>query len=159
MSPDLQAVINMPMSDLSAKSGDELLQLVDEVEALLERARVLREWLESAIAYKYVYRATSLRAELHQEFGSVQFEDGQVKVTSEIPKAITWDQKKLNAIAHMIREQGEDPAELMDVQYTIPDARFDEWPEVIQSSFRPALSIKHGRPCYRLSPNRKEVKK
>ena len=158
MSPDLKAVINMPMSDLSAKSGDELLKLVDEAEALLEQATILREWLESAIACKYVYKATNLRAELQQEFGFVQFEDGQVKVTSEVPKASTWDQKKLSAIARMLREQGEDPESLMDVQYTIPDTRFDEWPEVIQNSFRPALSIRHGRPCYRLSATRREEK-
>lgn len=158
MSPELQAIINMPMSELSAKSGEALLALVDEAEALMEQARVLREWLESAIACKYVYKATSLRGELQQEFGLVQFEDGQVKVTSEVPRAVTWDQKKLNAIARLIREQGEDPEELMEVQYSVSDARFDQWPEVIQNSFRPALTIRQGRPNYRLTFNNKEVK-
>ena len=158
MSPELQAIINMPMSELSAKSGEALLVLVDEAEALMEQARVLREWLESAIACKYVYKATSLRGELQQEFGLVQFEDGQVKVTSEVPRAVTWDQKKLNAIARLIREQGEDPEELMEVQYSVSDARFDQWPEVIQNSFRPALTIQQGRPNYRLTFNNKEVK-
>ena len=71
MSPDLQSIINMPMSELAAKSGDELLTLVDQAEELLEKARVLREWLESAIACKYVYKASSLRSELQQEFGLV----------------------------------------------------------------------------------------
>ncbi|WP_419535651.1 hypothetical protein [Endozoicomonas sp.] len=158
MSPELKAITNMPMSDLSAKSGGELLKLVDEVEALMEQSRVLREWLESAIACKYVYKASSLRAELQQEFGFVQFEDGEVKVTSEIPKAITWDQTKLNAIAQTIREQGEDPQSFMEVEYSVLDARFDQWPEVIQNAFRPALTIRHGTPRYRLAPNRREVK-
>ena len=40
MSPALQNIMNLPMSELSAKSGDELLKLVDDAEALLEKAKV-----------------------------------------------------------------------------------------------------------------------
>ncbi len=158
MSPDLQAILKMPMCDLSAKSSEELLRLVDRAESLLEKAQQVRDWLEAAIAHKYVYKATSIRTELEQDFGFVQFEDGRVKVTSEVHKAVTWDQKKLSAIAQTILEQGEQPESFMEVNYKVPDDRFDQWPEVIQNAFRPALSIKPGTPTYQLSPNHKEVK-
>ncbi len=159
MSSDLRTILDMRISDLSAKSGEELLKLVDSAEAQLVETQKIRDWLESAIAYKYVYKATSIRSELQQEFGFIYFEDGAVKVTSEIPKAITWDQKKLAAIAETIRRQGEDPEEYMEVQYTVLDACFDQWPEVIKDAFRPALSIGQGTSSYRLSPNHREVKK
>ena len=158
MTPDLQAIMNMPMSDLSAKPGDELLKLVDSLEALLTQTQQVRDWLESAIACKYVYKITSLRSELQHECGLIHFEDGAVKVTSEIPRSITWDQRKLDAIAKTIRGQGEDPQEFMEVQYTVPDTRFDQWPEVIKAAFRPALTVRQGVPNYRLSPNDREVK-
>ncbi len=106
MSSDLRTILDMRISDLSAKSGEELLKLVDSAEAQLVETQKIRDWLESAIAYKYVYKATSIRSELQQEFGFIHFEDGVVKVTSEIPKAITWDQKKLAAIAETLRNQG-----------------------------------------------------
>ncbi len=159
MSSDLRTILDMRISDLSAKSGEELLKLVDSAEAQLVETQKIRDWLESAIAYKYVYKATSIRSELQQEFGFIYFEDGAVKVTSEIPKAITWDQKKLAAIAETIRRQGEDPEEYMEVQYTVLDACFDQWLEVIKDAFRPALSIGQGTSSYRLSPNHREVKK
>ncbi|WP_067521661.1 hypothetical protein [Endozoicomonas ascidiicola] len=159
MSPDLQAITNIRISDLSAKSGEELLKLVDSAEKQLVETQRARDWLESAIAYKYVYRSTNIRSELGQEFGFIHFEDGAVKVTSEIPKAITWDQKKLAAIAETIRNQGENPEEFMEVQYTVLDARFDEWPEVMQNAFRPALTIEQGTSKYRLSPNYREVRR
>ena len=158
MSMNLEDLLKLPVSDLAAKSGEELLVLVDNIEAQLEEAQRVRDWLESAIAYKYVYKATSIRSELQQEFGFIYFEDGVVKVTSEIPKAITWDQKKLAAIAETIRNQGEHPEEFMEVQYTVLDARFDEWPEVMQNAFRPALTIEQGTPKYRLSPKYRGIK-
>ena len=158
MISELKEILTLSVSDLAAKSGEELLKLVDSAEALLTETQRIRDWLESAIAYKYVYKATSIRSELQQEFGFIYFEDGAVKVTSEIPKAITWDQKKLTAIADTIRNQGENPEEFMEVQYTVLDARFDEWPEVMQNAFRPALTIEHGTPKYRLSPNYRGIK-
>ena len=151
MSKELKAIENLGVAELAAKTGDELLRLVDEAEAELEKARTMREWLESVIAYKYVYRTTQLRSEMQLEYGSVQFEDGVVKVTAEIPRAVTWDQKKLHAIARLIQEQGEDPAEFMDVAYDVPEDRFDVWPDVIQNSFKGALTIKAGHPSHRLS--------
>ncbi len=159
MSSDLRTILDMRICDLSAKSGEELLKLVDSAEAQLVETQKIRDWLESAIAYKYVYKATSIRSELQQEFGFIYFEDGAVKVTYEIPKAITWDQKKLADIAETIRRQGEDPEEYMEVQYTVLDACFDQWSEVIKDAFRPALSIEQGTSSYRLSPNHREVKK
>ncbi|WP_419835336.1 hypothetical protein [Endozoicomonas atrinae] len=155
---NLKDLLKLPVSDLAARSGEELLVLVDNIEAQLEEAQRVRDWLESAIAYKYVYKATSIRSELQQEFGFIHFEDGVVKVTSEIPKAITWDQKKLAAIAETLRNQGAHPEAFMEVQYTVLDARFDEWPEVMQNAFRPALTIEQGTPKYRLSPNYRGIK-
>ena len=150
MSTVIEEVVTMPVSELAAKSGVELIKLVDEADKQLEKARVLREWIKSAIAYKFVYRASQERSHLQQDIVEFDFEGDDVRVIADLPREVIWDQKKLSAIAECIKSQGEDPAEFLDIQYHVPEERFDYWPETIQRAFEAAFTIKAGRPTYRL---------
>ena len=150
MSIAIEEIVSMPVSELAAKSGVELIKLMDEADKQLEKARTLKEWIQSAIAYKYVYRASQVRAHLQQNFGEVEFDGDDVRMVADLPREVIWDQKKLSAIAECIKNQGEDPAEFLDIQYHVPEERFDYWPETIQRAFEAAFTIKAGRLTYRL---------
>ena len=149
--------MHVPASELASKSGLELVRLLEENQQAIDRLIQSREWLESVVAYKYVYRASQLRAELEQSFGEVVFEDDGVQVVVDLPREVVWDQKKLRAIAECIRAQGEDPGEFLDIQYHVPEERFDYWPETIQRAFEAAFTIKPGSPTYRLVALGREV--
>ena len=157
MKSELQAISSIPVAELAARPAKELMALVADCDREIEEARVAKEWLESVIGYKFVYRSSQLRAELQQEFGEVEFEDDGVRVISDWPREVIWDQKKLSAIAACIRAQGEDPSEFLDIQYNVPEERFDYWPESIQRAFEAAFTIKAGRPTYRLVALSREV--
>ena len=150
MSIELDDIQGMGIAELAACSGKDLAMLLNDVEKAMSQLATQKMWLESVVAYKYVYRASQLRAELEQTFGEVSFEDDGVRVLADLPREVTWNQKKLSAIADCIKAQGEDPSEFLDIQYHVPEERFDYWPETIQRAFEAAFIIKAGRPTYRL---------
>ncbi|MGI9282435.1 MAG: hypothetical protein ACR2PX_22790 [Endozoicomonas sp.] len=159
MSIKLDDIQSMSVADLAACSGEELARLMRDAEKAMNQLSIQKQWLESVVAYKYVYQATQIRSQLEQDFGTVSFEDDGVRVLADLPREVSWDQKKLSAIAECIRTQGEDPAEFLDIQYHVPEERFDYWPETIQRAFEAAFSIKSGSPSYRLVALNKEVTK
>ena len=124
--------------------------MLNDAEQALSQLRVQKEWLESVVAHKYVYRAAQVRSQQQQEYGEVEFDDDGVKVLVDLPRDISWDQGKLRAIAQRIQEQGEDPSEFLDIHYSVSQDKFDQWPQHIRRSFEPALQIKTGRCTYRL---------
>ncbi|KEQ17149.1 hypothetical protein [Endozoicomonas numazuensis] len=150
MSSELENIQGMGVAELAARSGEELAKLEKEVERGLSHLAVQKEWLASVIAYKYVFKASQIRAQLQQEFGEISFEDEGVRVLVDLPREVSWDQQKLKAIAQRIQEQGEDPSEFLDVHYSVPQEKFDRWPQEVRRSFEPALQVKPGRCTYQL---------
>ncbi len=123
----LTDIRQIPQSVLMAKTGQELMRLMEQVSVEIERLMQAQQWLHQAVTEKYAFHTSQLRQEQQQEYGDLQFECNGVEVTQSVPRRVTWDQKKLRAIAQCIREQGEDPEEFMDLTYSIPEERFDYW--------------------------------
>ncbi|WP_422135507.1 hypothetical protein [Endozoicomonas sp. ALD040] len=150
MSSELENIQNMGIAELAARSGAELATLVRDTDKALAQLQLQKDWLESVIAYKYVYKASQVRAQLQQDFGTISFDDEGTRVLVDLPREVSWDQQKLKTIAQRIQEQGEDPSEFLDVHYSVPQEKFDLWPQEIRRSFEPALQVKPGRCTYRL---------
>ncbi len=150
MSSELENIQGIGVAELAARSGEELATLVKDTEKALSQLQVQKDWLESVIAYKYVFKASQVRAQLQQDYGLINFEDDGVRVLVDQPREVSWDQAQLKIIAQRILEQGEDPSEFLDVHYSVPQEKFDQWPQEIRRSFEPALQIKQGRCTYKL---------
>ena len=150
---DLQNHLSTSVKNLAQLNGAELLALVDEVESIMALSHEVRAHLEAAIQYRYRFQDQRIRSQSGQESGQVTFNDGTVNIVSEVATATVWDQKKLNDIAQVILQQGEDPASFMQVTYHVDAQQFDEWPEVIQQAFKPALMLQQGEVMYTLLPS------
>ncbi|MCW7551790.1 hypothetical protein NX722_03875 [Endozoicomonas gorgoniicola] len=150
MSIELNDIQTMKVEELASCSGKELALLLNDVEKAMSQLETQKLWLESVVAYKYVYRASQLRSQLQQDFGTVSFDDEGTRVLVDQPREVSWDQQKLKAIAQRIQEQGEDPSEFLDVEYSVSQEKFDQWPQQLRRSFEPALKIKPGHCTYRL---------
>ena len=150
MSIELSDIQTMKVEELASCSGKELALLLNDVEKAMSQLETQKLWLESVVAYKYVYRASQLRSQLQQDFGTVSFDDEGTRVLVDQPREVNWDQQKLKAIAQRIQEQGEDPSEFLDVEYSVSQEKFDQWSQQLRRSFEPALKIKPGRCTYRL---------
>ncbi|WP_422472597.1 hypothetical protein [Endozoicomonas sp. ALB032] len=150
MSSELENIQGMGVAELAARSGAELAILLNDVEKAMSQLTVQKMWLESVIAYKYVFKASQIRAQLQQDFGTISFDDEGTRVLVDLPREVNWDQQKLKSIAQRIQEQGEDPSEFLDIEYSVSQEQFDQWPEPVRQTFESALQIKPGRCAYKL---------
>ncbi|MGI9283276.1 MAG: hypothetical protein ACR2PX_27100 [Endozoicomonas sp.] len=150
MSLELENIQGIGVAELAARSGAELETLVRDTDKALAQLQVQKDWLESVIAYKYVFKASQVRAQLQQDFGTISFDDEGTRVLVDLPREVSWDQQKLKTIAQRIQDQGEDPSEFLNIEYSVSQEQFDQWPEPVRQTFESACQIKPGRCTYQL---------
>ena len=61
------------------------------------------------------------------------------------------DQQELAAIAQRIASNGDDPAEYIDVKYSVSERKFAAWPETLRRPFEAARTLKPAKPAFRLA--------
>jgi hypothetical protein len=149
LTPD--QVLTIPAGELANYSAEALFQIRNDAADLLGAAKGIVEHIERALTLKYADRARELRLAAGKDTGVIHFDDGAVRVTADLPKKVEWDQVRLAQIAQRIADNGEDPAEYLEVTYRVSETRFNAWPESIRSAFVPARTLKTGRPAFRLA--------
>ncbi len=135
---------------VSTLSVQELQTLHDEAASVLEKAKLAKSCLDSAIQVKYEQKLSGLRESLEKETGVVRFEDSGIPVSSDRSKKITWDQKKLAILAEKIRSNGDDPSEYIEITYKVAERKYTAWPKTLKESFTPARTLKFGKPVIRI---------
>lgn len=65
-------------------------------------------------------------------------------------KKVTWDQDHLAKTAQTIRDGGDDPAEFVDITYSVPEAKFKAWPSFIKKLFEAGRTVTPGNPAIKL---------
>lgn len=140
-----------PAGDLAALASESLFQLKNDVADLLAAAKAIVEHVDHALELKYAGRAHQLRLEAGKDTGVVHFNDGDVRVTADLPKKVDWDQKRLAEITQRIVSTGGDPSEYVEISYRISEAKFNAWPESLKGAFTPARTLKTGKPGFRLA--------
>ena len=149
--PTLDALRQMPVSDLIALPAEHLALLQTDSAEALEAARHLHDWLNAAIALRYEQRAIAARGAAGKDTGIVRFQDGSVEVAVELPKRVEWDQRRLAALVEQIRAGGEDPGEYVELTFKVSERAYTAWPERIRAAFEPARTVRTGRATYRLA--------
>ncbi len=149
--PTLADVRHMPIGDIIALPAEHLALLQAEARDSLESMKRQVDWIEAAIAFRYEQRAVAARAAAGKDTGTVRFNDGMVEITSDLPKKVEWDQRRLAALIDRIRAGGEDPAEYVETSFKVPERAYAAWPERIRAAFEPARTVRTGRPTFKLS--------
>lgn len=150
MSLSLERAQLMSIGDLASATAADLQQVQAEASELLRKSKVLKDWIDGAVALKYEQRAQAIRLEQGKDTGKVHFVDDGIRVTSELSKRPEWDQQKLAEIAKRIAEAGDDPAEFIDVAYKVSERKYTAWPESLRAAFEPARTLKTGKPTFHL---------
>jgi predicted phage gp36 major capsid-like protein len=136
--------------DLSLQS---LLQLVAIASGLSHSKQAIQQY-EEALQAEYQRRfaelAQQLRRQQGKDTGVVSFDDGDVRITADLPKKVEWDQAKLADIARRIVASGDDPAQYVEISYRVSESKFNAWPESLRSAFVPARTVKVGKPKFTL---------
>jgi hypothetical protein len=149
LTPD--QVLVTPAGELAELSSESLFKLKNDAADLQAAAKAIVEHVDRALDLRYAQRAHQLRLAAGKDTGVVHFEDGQVRITADLPKKVEWDQAKLNDITRRIAANGEDPTEYVEISYRISETKFNAWPETLKSAFSPARTLKTGKPGFRLA--------
>ncbi len=149
LTPD--QVLVTPAGELAELSSESLFKLKNDAADLQAAAKAIVEHVDRALDLRYAQRAHQLRLAAGKDTGVVHFEDGQVRITADLPKKVEWDQAKLNDITRRIAANGEDPTEYVEISYRISETKFNAWPETLKSAFAPARTLKTGKPGFRLA--------
>lgn len=144
-------ILATPVSELANLASDSLFQVKNDAADLLAIAKALVEHIDRTLDLKYVDRAHQLRLDANKDTGIVHFDDGNVRVTADLPKKVEWDQKQLAELVARIAAAGDNPAEFVETTYRVSETKYQAWQESLRSQFTPARTVKVGKASYRLA--------
>ncbi|MFY9733740.1 MAG: hypothetical protein WAL02_01200, partial [Rhodoplanes sp.] len=137
----LDDVRHLPVGEIMRLPAEQLALLQDEAVAALDDAKCVKDWLDGAIALRYGEQAATLRRQQGKDSGAVRFEDGDITVVADLPKKVEWDQQQIAALVQRIRENGEDPADYVEISFRVPERKYTAWPAHIRAAFAPARTV------------------
>ena len=146
-----EQVLATPVGTLAQQPAELLFSFKNSAADLLTDAKSLCDHIDQAIDFKWNERARFLRHEADKDTGVVHFDDGNVRITADLPKKIEWDQTRLAEIARRISESGDDPKQYVEITFRVSETKFNAWPDTLKSSFNAARTVKTGKPSYRLA--------
>ena len=149
---NLQDVPNIPIGTLSKLAPEQLLSLQEQAFQHLQKAKMLKDWLDNSIALKYRDVASNIRRLDSKDTGTVHFTDGDFKVTSVLTKKVEWNQDRLKDVVSAIRKHGDNPDEYVDTSYKISETKYTAGPEHIKNLFKPARVLKTGGETFKIQP-------
>jgi hypothetical protein len=139
------------VSEIAVLPVEQQAMLQEIIHQRLEDCKFLKSRLDAALDRRFAQRARNVRSSHGKDTGTIHFEDGPVAITANLPKRVKWDQSKLAAIIETIRhEWDEDPTQYVKTELKVSEAAYSAWPEVIRELFRPARTVKTGKPSYRI---------
>ena len=116
-----------------------------------------RDRMTTALEQRYGETARTALVESGRDFGVTHFADGPLRISYELPKRVTWDQKRLSDIVERISASGERVQDYIDVELSVSESRFNGWPPVLKEQFEGARTVKAGKAKFVLELNREDA--
>ena len=141
----------LSVSQLVALPGDSLQEfdiLLNEMQTKIKQAR---DRLSAALEQRYGEKGRATLVASGRDFGVAHLSDGPLRVTYELPKRVSWDQKQLAEIAERIVAAGERVQDFMEVDLSVSENRFNNWPPTLKDQFQAARTVKPGKASFRLA--------
>ena len=146
-----EQVLATPAGTLAQQPAELLFSIKNAAADLLASGKALSDHIDQAIDFKWSERARNLRHDAGKDTGVVHFDDGNVRVTADLPKKVDWDQARLAEITRRITDSGDDAKQYVEISYRVSETKFNAWPETLKSAFAPARTLKTGKPGFRLA--------
>ena len=109
-----------------------------------------RTKLDAALDQRYGEQARKDLLADGRDVGSIHLTDGPLRIKFELPKRVSWDQKQLSAIAERIAAGGR-VQDYMDIDLSVSESRFNNWPPALKEQFSSARTVKTGKPNYQIT--------
>lgn len=141
----------MSVAQLAALPPTQLAEVQVNLEQLKAWVRDACAKFDTALTRRYGEQARSARMDAGKDFGVCHLNDGELRISVDLPKKVAWDQTQLAAIAARIGEAGDRVQDYIDVDYSVSESRFNNWPPALKEQFAAARTVKPGKPSYRLA--------
>lgn len=145
---DLPDLTVAQIANLSPVQIQELDAMLTELQTWHKSAR---DRMHAALEQRYGEQARKALADIGQDFGTTHLSDGPLRVTVEVPKRVRWDQAQMAEIARRIVASGDKLEEYIDVEFSVPETRFNAWPETLKQPFNDARTVKPGKAGFRIA--------
>ena len=142
----------LSVAQLAALSPQQKIVLARQLDQAGDWLKQVKARFDAALEQTYGDRIRDARSDGGKDFGVVHVADGDLRLTVDVSKRVSWDQTQLATIAKRIDAAGESVEEFIDVSYSISESRFQNWPSTLRSQFEAARTVKPGKPTYRLTP-------
>lgn len=150
---NLTDVPNIPIGKLATLSPNQLLLLQGQAAQHLQKAKMLKDWLDNSVALKYRDVASNIRKLDSKDTGTVNFVDGDFKITCVLAKKVEWNQDRLKDVVAAIKKHGDNVDEYVETSYKISETKYTAWPEHIKNIFKPARLLKTGAETFKIQPS------
>jgi len=141
----------MSEADLVALSPEQLHEVHVNLSELIAWVKAAQAKLHAAMQRRYAEQESAARAEASKDFGVIRIHDGPVRVAIDVPKRVCWDQTQLAEMARRIAASGDRVEDYIDVEFSVAESRFNNWPTALREQFAPARTVKPGKRAFELS--------
>lgn len=141
----------LSVSQIASLSQQELQEFDISLTLLATWVKLSRDRLNTALEQRYGEQARAALLESGRDFGVTHLSDDDLRVTYELPKRVSWDQEQLTKIAERIVSAGERIQDYMDIDLSVSESRFNNWPPALKEQFTSARTVKPGKASYRLA--------
>jgi hypothetical protein len=138
-------------AQLAALPAPQLVEVQRNLEHLQTWVKQARAKFDAALLRRLGELERAARMEVGKDFGVVHFADGALEVTADTAKRVVWNQPQLAAIAQRIAASGEKIEDYLDVEFSVPEARFNNWHQGLRSEFEAARTVKPGKTIFKLA--------
>ncbi|MEQ1917518.1 MAG: hypothetical protein ABL856_12420 [Gallionella sp.] len=144
-------IVDQGVTAITALPAEELQSLHINLQTAQRQIKQAVDLVNAALDQRYGAQAAAARRASGKDFGVCHLTDGPLRITVEQPKRVAWDQQKLAALAARIAAAGENVGDFVDVEYSISESRYTNWPSTLKEQFADARTVKPGKPSYRIA--------
>lgn len=141
----------MSVAQIAALPPAQLQEAHTNLLALQTMVKSVLDRMHTALEKRYAQQAQAARLANGRDFGVCHLSDGELRVSVDLPKKVSWDQTQLAAIAARIAAAGDRVQDFIDTDYSVSESRFNNWPPGLKEQFAAARTVKPGKSSYRLA--------
>jgi hypothetical protein len=141
----------LSVGQLAGLPHHQLHEVDIHLNQLIDWVKKARTKVDAALEQRYGEQARKDLTDSGRDVGTTNLADGPLRIKFDLPKRVSWDQKQLSAIAERIAAAGERVQDFMDVDLSVSESRFNNWPPALKEQFAQARTVKPGKPSYRLA--------
>ena len=141
-------IAEMSVSQLAKLPARQLLEVDTNLEQAMVWLKAARTKLDAAFDQRFGAQGRENLTASGRDFGVSHIKTDGLNVKFDLPKKVSWDQKKLKVIAERIVASGEAVESYLDIKLSVSETRYTNWPPALQKQFAEARTVEAGKPSF-----------